>query len=252
MPFRIRAFIWHLVASLALAAVAVFVVFGIWYPYPLHQAVGLTVIFLLLLGIDIVLGPILTLLVAKQGKRTLKLDLGVIITIQLTAFAYGMYVVAEGRPVWLVLNNHQVDLIQAFEVDNLYLSDALPEYQKLGWQGPKWVAVREPADEASREVLKMETVFAGVDLSVRSDLYVSFAEEVYRIRENARDVNELFQFNDRNKVEKILKKWPEADGYIPMTAFIRYMTILVKRESGEIIAIVNLEPQATQMFEGGH
>ncbi len=37
-------------------------VFGVWYPAPLHQALGVTKIFLLLLLVDVVLGPLMTLL----------------------------------------------------------------------------------------------------------------------------------------------------------------------------------------------
>lgn len=242
MAFKIRAFVWHLAASLVLASVAILVVFGVWYPFPLYQAVGLTTIFLLVLGIDVVLGPALTFLVAKSDKKSLKFDLGVIVTIQLAAFFYGIYVMAEGRPVWLVLNKDRVDLIQAFEMDNLYLEEANSEYRKLSFSGPKWVSVREPEDAASREIINIETFFAGVDLAVRPDLYLPFSAEAHRIKENSQDIAELYKFNDNAAVERILEKWPEADGFLPMTAFIQFMTVLVRKDSGEVVAIVDLNP----------
>ncbi len=50
----------------------------------------MTEIFLLLLLIDVVLGPLLTLIVYKKGKRTLVMDLAVIAALQLAALTYGL------------------------------------------------------------------------------------------------------------------------------------------------------------------
>lgn len=47
----------------------------IWYPTPLATAVGVTQIFLMMLAIDVTVGPILGFIVYKEGKKTLKMDL---------------------------------------------------------------------------------------------------------------------------------------------------------------------------------
>ncbi|MEG0771590.1 MAG: type IV pilin accessory protein, partial [Clostridia bacterium] len=104
MTSRINFFLGHLFISVLIALITIYVVFLLWYPSPLAQAVGVTHIFLMLLAIDVVIGPILGLLVYKEGKKSLKFDLIVIILLQLSALCYGIYSIEQGRPVWLVYN----------------------------------------------------------------------------------------------------------------------------------------------------
>jgi hypothetical protein len=75
MRFRLRLFSIHLLISSFLALIAMMLVYLVWYSNSLSLALGVTTIFLILLGVDTVLGPLLTLLVAKEGKKTLKFDL---------------------------------------------------------------------------------------------------------------------------------------------------------------------------------
>ena len=59
MKFRLKAFATHLLVSLLVAMGSVYLVFQVWHPSPLQQAVGVTSIFLLLLTVDVVSGPCL-------------------------------------------------------------------------------------------------------------------------------------------------------------------------------------------------
>src|SRR5690606_29569303 len=101
---RARAFFYHLAGSLLWAMLALFLVFSAWYPSPLHIATGVAGIFLLIIIVDVILGPLMTLVVFRPGKsrRALRFDLIVIITVQLLALAYGLVTVSQGRPVWIV------------------------------------------------------------------------------------------------------------------------------------------------------
>ena len=75
MPFRIKAFLIHLLISACVAACSLYVVFTIWHPDPMQKAVGVTRIFLFLLGIDVTIGPLLTLLIASdESKKTRRLN----------------------------------------------------------------------------------------------------------------------------------------------------------------------------------
>lgn len=87
---------YHLLISIIMALAATLLVFIIWYPPPLHLATGVTSIFLMLLIIDVTLGPLLTLIVYKPGKKTLVMDLTVIACLQIAALAYGLHSVADG------------------------------------------------------------------------------------------------------------------------------------------------------------
>lgn len=238
MSFRIRGFLLHLLASSLLALIAICIVFLVWYPSPLQQAAGVTDIFLILLGVDVVIGPLLTLAVCKEGKKSLKFDLAIIITLQLSAFFYGAYTIAEGRPVWIAFNKDRFDLIRAFEMNHVYRSNAKDEFQQLSFTGPKWVAVREPTDADQKTI--SDGLFLGVDIPQRADFYEPYSSQKKLVSEKAYSINELTQFNTADAVKKELSKWPEADAFLPLKANTQFMVVLLKRETGEIVAIVPL------------
>lgn len=118
--------------------------FFLWYPSPLHAAVGVTKIFLILIAVDVVLGPCLTLLVYKQGKKSLVMDLSIICALQVGALLYGVHAMADGRPAWLVFVDDHFSLVRANEIDERKLAAAEMEYRSPSWWGPKWVSVAEP------------------------------------------------------------------------------------------------------------
>ena len=99
LKFRLKAFAYHLGISVFIALVSLYIVFMVWHPAPLAKAVGVTYIFIMMLAIDAVLGPLLTLIIAKKDKKSLKFDLSVIIALQVAAFSYGIYNIAISRPV---------------------------------------------------------------------------------------------------------------------------------------------------------
>ena len=140
MKFRLKCFGYHLGLSLLIALASLYLVYFLWYPSPLDKALGVTSIFLLLLGVDVVIGPLLTLMVAKQGKKTLKMDLLIIGLVQLWALGYGTYTVAQGRPVWMVYNAGRFDLVQAFEAVKAESPSAYPQ----SWIGPEWAELLDP------------------------------------------------------------------------------------------------------------
>lgn len=242
MKFRLRCFLLHASISLGLALISVFVVFGLWYPSPIHKAVGATDIFLLLLAVDVVLGPLLTFVLAVEGKKYLKLDFAVVALLQLSAFFYGIHVVAEGRAVWLVFNIDRFDLVQAYQVNEGYRQEAQPEYQQLSWIGPQLVSAQQPkgADEHTR--LVFESVKDGIDLPQRPDLYTRYENERVNIVGAARDLVELNHYNAPADIVDTLQKWPEANAYLPMMSRIQPMVVLINRDTTKVIAIVELSP----------
>src|SRR5690554_2066380 len=81
-----------------------------WYRY----LVGVTDVIeplKLLVIVDVIIGPLLTFVVYKHGKKTLKFDLSVIVLMQLAAFIYGAYVIYQGKPSWLVFNDSAFEVV---------------------------------------------------------------------------------------------------------------------------------------------
>ncbi|GHU26897.1 fimb protein [Betaproteobacteria bacterium] len=242
---RIRAFLLHLSASAILGLSALALVFWIWYPAPLHRAVGVTEIFLLLLGVDVVLGPCLTLAVANPGKKKKELlfDLSLIIAVQLSAFVYGLHAVAEGRPVWLVLNTDRVDLVRVLEIDERQLDQALPEYRQAPWSGPEWVFAPMPEDIETRNTLTLESAFGASDIYQRPQFYRPLPEGNALLNAKALPLENLKNFNAEAEVRDILAVHPDADAWLPLRSNrLLDMVVLVNRKDARVVSIVNLRP----------
>ena len=239
---RIRAFSIHLLISAGLALAILYLVFFIWHPSPLHTAVGVTKIFLMLIAIDVVLGPCLTLMVYKQGKKTLAMDLSIICALQLGALLYGLHTVADGRPAWLVFADERFQLVRANEIDGRKLGEAKIEYRSPPWMGPRWVSALEPESADKKSNLLFESVFAGVDISQHPELYQSLSTAESAMQEAGKPLALLEKYNTREAVAAILEIYPNAGAWLPLKANQKDMVVLLKENSGEVIAIVDAQP----------
>jgi hypothetical protein len=242
MKFRLKLFAIHLVVSSIMALVAVAFVFWLWYPSPLDTALGVTSIFFVLLGVDIVIGPLCTLLVSKQGKKTLKSDLLIIVLLQLSAFLYGFYVVFAGRPVWIVFNVDRFDLVQAYEIQDQYRAKAAEEFQMLSFFGPRFAAAKEPEGALEHNEVLFDSLSGGMDIPQRPNLFVSLESERESIKNTSIPLSNLNKFNSSGMVEEVLKLWPEANAYLPLMAKVSPMSVLINKETGDVVAIVPLAP----------
>ena len=239
---RLKALLVHLAGSVLLAALALGLIYGLWYPAPLATAVGVSSIVLLLLAVDVVLGPILTFAVYQPGKKSLRFDLTVIVLIQLAAFVYGMATIAQGRPAWLVFNADRFDVAQVSDLDDRYISEALPEFRHAPWTGPKWVASVNPDNVDRRNELVMEAALGGPDLPQRVDLYRPLAQEADNLRARAKPLAELEHFNTPEAVAAMTTKWPQADAWLPLMSRAQPMVVLIDSSNARPVAVVDLRP----------
>ncbi len=69
---KVRAFSIHLGAAFAIHMLAALLVFGLWYPYPLSEISGGRELFLLIVSVDVVMGPLITLAVFNPSKSRRK------------------------------------------------------------------------------------------------------------------------------------------------------------------------------------
>jgi hypothetical protein len=243
-PSRLRAFLWHLSISATIGLLALILVFQVWYPAPLHKMVGVTDIFLLLLSVDVILGPCLTFTVARPGKakKLLLIDLSCIIAAQGAALVYGLHTVAAGRPAWLVLNVDRVDLVRVVDVDERQLDKALPEYRRVPWSGPRWVFAPLPTDLEERNSLTLEEARGGPRLYHRPEYYRPLAEGIEILREKAEPLSTLEKFNPKEAVQAQLAKYPEADAWTPFIGNLQSTVVLWKKAETRVVAVVELNP----------
>jgi len=241
MTSRFRAAGIHLLCSAMLALGALSVVYLIWYPPPLAAASGVGHIFLTLLSVDVILGPLLTFVIYKKGKKNLRIDLTIIAILQAAAFLYGMYTIAFARPAWIVFNVDRFDLVQVHELDTRYLP-INPAFRHPSWGGPRWAASQQPLDLEKRNQLIIESAVGGADLPQRPDLYVPLEQEAGNVRTKAHPLQALALYNQPDLLHAVLSKWPEADAWLPLMAKRRPMVVLLNRERSSAIAVVDLRP----------
>ena len=242
MSKRLKFFLGHLSISFFIALLVVSLVFFIWYPSPLANAVGVTHIFLMLLVIDVILGPLLGLLVYKEGKKTLKFDLSVIILIQIAALCYGVFSIEQGRPAWLVYNVDRFELVRKNELVDTNIQQAQPQFQQPSWFKPQYVATEFAKDTQQRNDEMFAEVLGGISIAQRPERYVELTQAKNQIQQRALPLKELEQYNPKTDVEKTLAKYPKADAWLPLKANAVDMVVLVNKESASIIKIVDLRP----------
>src|SRR4051812_10875535 len=98
---RWKAGLTHFGISLTVAGLVYVAVRYLWYPGALFEIAGGLELLLLIISVDVTLGPLVTLIVFKPGKWGLKFDLAVIGILQSAALVYGLYTIAESRPVYV-------------------------------------------------------------------------------------------------------------------------------------------------------
>lgn len=243
MKFRIKAAGVHLLISALVALIGIGLVFWVWHPAPLQKAVGVTHIFLMMLGIDVVLGPLLTLLVASsKEKKTLKFDLSVIAAVQLAAYLYGMHSIAVSRPVYVAFDKLRFEVVQADSVVRATDKTILPEYQSNPLFAPQWVSVRpykDAAEQNQRTMLEMQEGFAP---PMMADLYQPLNDGWGGMLERKHGLDELKQYNPAEQVAKELAAYPQADSYLPMKAPSVDMAVLLDSRQKQVLGIVDLRP----------
>lgn len=232
----------HLGISILIALLVVMVVFLCWYPLPLNKATGVTHIFLMMVGIDLVLGPLLTWLVYKEGKKTLKFDLTVIILIQISALFYGIYHITEGRPVWLVYSVDRFEVVRNNEIYTKNIQQANKIYQHPSWFGPQYVAIKFAKDQKQRNQDMFEEILGKIEISQRPERYVELSKVTDQIKKRVQDITLLNQYNDPRVVKETLAKYPQANAFVPLKANTVDMTVLINKEKGEVVKIVDLRP----------
>lgn len=243
---RLKAAGIHLIISLGIAAIAAALVFGVWYPYPYREISGGRELFLLVVTVDVILGPLLTLAVfnAKKTRKALALDLSVIGVLQLAALAYGLWTVAIARPVHLAFEFDRFRVVHAVDVPEDRLDQAPPELRAMPWSGPTPLAVREFRDQKENFDATMAAL-QGVALGARPDLWQTYQQARPRVLAAARplaDFKQRFPARVAEIDRALARAAPRATvGYLPMVGRSTFWTVLLDLNTAKIIAFVPID-----------
>lgn len=191
---RLHASGIHFGISIVIALLAALLVFLVWYPDPYREISGGRDLFLILVSVDVLLGPLITLAIFNRAKpwRVLARDLMIVGLIQLAALGYGMWTVFLARPVHLVFEFDRFRVVHAVEVPEEMLDQTPAGLEALPLTGPTVLAVRlfRDRDESMEATL---AALGGVHLGTRPDLWQAYADARPRVLEVAKPASLLSQ-----------------------------------------------------------
>jgi hypothetical protein len=244
---RLRASAIHLGISLSIAALAALLVFGVWYPYPYREISGGRELFLIVVTVDVILGPLITLAVFNRRKpwTELRRDLAFVGLIQLSALAYGLWTVAIARPVHLVFEIDRFRVVHAIDVEPELLNRAPLGINVMPWTGPTLLSVRRFKDSNESAEATMAAL-QGVNIGSRPDLWQSYAAGVSDVLKVARPVAGLkTRFpKQADEIEAVLQKAskaPETLMFVPMAGRKAFWTVFVDPVTADVVATMPLD-----------
>ena len=236
----------HLAISLSIALLAALLVFYVWYPYPYREISGGRELFLLVVAVDVVMGPLMTLAVFNLTKprNALRRDLAVIALLQLAALVYGLWTVAVARPVHLVFEIDRFRVVHAIDIEPVLLKRAAPGLHRLPLMGPTMLSIREFKDIQENFDATMAAL-QGLQLGARPDLWQSYDKARDKIIATAKPVAELKKrFPARaSDIDNALKSAARSVpvGYIPLVGRNTFWTVLINTQTAEVLAFVPLD-----------
>lgn len=209
MRFRLKALGLHLLASCAVLTVVLGTLYLGWYRWPgwyLADAVQVT---LVLAGVDLVVGPLLTFVIASPGKPrgVLARDIAVIAAVQLSALVYGSMSLWNGRPLYYAFSEDVLQLIQAYDIDPKELALARQQNAPLvpHWYSvPRWIWAPLPQDTKEHDRLIASAISGGSDVISMPTYYQPWAAGLPTLRTQLKTLDDVKYFSGKEK--KVLKE----------------------------------------------
>ena len=191
LKYRLRASAIHLAISLSVATLAALVVFGWWYPYPYRELSGGRELFALVVVVDVVLGPLITLVIFNVAKtrRHLMMDFTVIGLLQVAALAYGLWTVFVARPVHLVFEYHRMAVVHAVDIEPDTLTQAPSGLQQLPLRGPTLLSLRPLQGNEAIESVMLAT--GGISQAAQPHLWQPYEAAREPILQEARHADAI-------------------------------------------------------------
>lgn len=192
LRFAARYGLRHLLLSLLAALLSAGVVFGLWYPSPWSQMLEVGHIYLLVLMVDVVCGPLLTLILSNPRKsgRERWLDFSLIGLLQIAALVYGMHSVWMARPTVLVFEADRLVMVAANEVQVDELAGMTTAASQLPWAGILKMGTRTASsNEEMMESVQLSLV--GISPAMRPSWWIPWEETQETMRHRAKPLAEL-------------------------------------------------------------
>lgn len=245
---RFQAFGTHLLGSIIVCLCSAALVFLVWYPWPLPIATGVTTIFLILLSVDVVIGPCITLIVFDPAKKELKRDLSIILFLQVSALLYGMHTVFVARPVYYVFNIDRFDLVYANDLTQEKLGKVTdPRFKSPPILRPEIITAKTPSTAEDRNEILLSAIAGGDDLPQLPQYYVPYPDQTMQVIKRIQSLEKLSPLNKdkEDELSLLFSKYASSHGrvgFLPLKGRAKDLTVIVDKDSAEVLEFKNLKP----------
>jgi hypothetical protein len=241
---KLRAFVIHLAISATVVGTVFAIIFFFWYPVPYFRVSGADDIVKVLIGVDLILGPLLTLVLFKSGKPRLLFDLSVIAVIQLSALIYGTNVIFQERPYYVVFAVDRFVVVPKKDIDLTKIRyDALTVKP---WRGPILAVATLPEDVQERQRLMFEVIGGAPDIERRAEYWSPYADKIDQVMARAEALNTIPTRSDeaQRQIAGVMERHDNADRlvYLPITSNVNVYSMIFDPETQKAVDIVPVDP----------
>lgn len=243
---RWKASAFHFALSFAVLASLFSIILFRWYPPALFGMAKAGPLLSVLAGVDLVLGPLLTLIVYRPGKKGLKFDLVAIAILQVAALAFGLHTIWQSRPAYIVATTDRFHLVFANEIDEASAAKAAPEYRDAPWLGPRQVAAPLPDDPKARMEAMVEAM-TGLEIQFQPSKYRPYPAEngePMAASIAVKDALALASAESRTKLQRMAGRHGNSEtlALLPLKSTRGSTGVLVDRNNGAIVDFVDIDP----------
>ena len=243
---RTKATILHFCVSSFIVGNVLAVIFLLWYPYPYFSIVGAMDIIKVLICVDVVAGPLMTLILYKPGKWGMKFDMACVFLLQLGALAYGTHLIYTERPYYMVFAVDRFEVVSQRDVDQSQLDPVA--FTQKPWAAPIYAVARLPEDARARERVMEETLFEGKpDIQYRPEFWATYASGLAAVAANVKPLMALASAQPlrANTIADVLVRFPDQEiVYAPVMARGVAKTLLLDKESLLPVGVLDIDPWA--------
>jgi len=204
MKFRFKAFGLHILGSTCLFLTALGVLYVGWYRWPGWYLAGALTIVLMMAGIDVVLGPLLTLIIANPNKprRELARDIAIIATVQLIAAGYGVTTLWKARPLYYTYSERFLEMVQASDLDPQQVASGRqlnPGLAPYWYSRPRWIYAPLPDDTKLAGQIMASSITGGDDVIQMPRYYQPWEAGLSELRTKLRPVEKMTEISKHDK-----------------------------------------------------
>lgn len=255
--FNFKAFIYHFIFSFALIGGLSLFVVKLWYPDIWASELGGYKLILMMLLLDLGVGPLCVGLSYKAHKslKEKTLDVSIITLCQLAFFAWGAWTVSISRPVYIVFDTDRFEMTVDQDVDRSKLPESGMFSHLPLLRGMKMAIVdleTTVPDEEARIEVNNNSVF-GMDISKNPSYYVPYeGKNLEKVLKRAKGYD-IFAKNEdaRAQADAIIQKhtmtedqfkWLPIRYFSPQEQGQLFLTAVIDPKTAEIIDYILLDP----------